>query len=126
MPNEATNFAEARAENTKDVVLGSGHFSRTITYIRKGVDDREVTAIVRPTQNQQEERRNTIQKERITVVLEAHATRGVDRPLSGDGIKIAGVGGTEDRHYAFVEILSGREGSWKLAFERPRPAVLGR
>lgn len=120
MPNEATNFREARAENTKDVVLGSGHFSDTVTYRRVGADDREVIAIVRPGQATELEQRNTNLAERITVVLEADAERGVASPITNDAVKWG------DKWYGFKgEIMSGRAGSWKLVFERKQTKKVG-
>jgi hypothetical protein len=125
--NLATSFAEAVAENFRDVFLGAGHFTEEVTYYPKDGEPRAVSAIVVRQQHTEQEEHQAFQVETLSVLLgrdEAAAVGGVASPQIEDYLHRPL--DAADVFYVFRgKVIEETPASWTLEFERRRPYQVG-
>lgn len=122
MPNEATNFREAIAEDLGGVFLDPTHFAESVRfYPGDGGPSRTLLALVEASSQPkwEETQHELLEEVLVTVGNDAYdATNGgIREPRMGDRLQRAG----ETELYAWTgETRAAEGGSFTLVYHRPR------
>lgn len=127
MPNEATNFREAIAEDLGGVFLDPTHFAEYVRfYPADGGPSRTLLALVEASSSPKwEDTQHELTEEVLVTVGNDpyHATKGgIREPRMGDALQRTG----ETERYAWTgETRAAEGGSWTLVYQRPRRVSVG-
>lgn len=104
MPNEATNFREAVAENFRDVFLGQDHGEETASYVPDRGTLREITVrVVESLVVWRDATHHRVKEHVLRLIVEKDATRGIDDPRQDD-VLYRGVEPDLGDAFDFVEV----------------------
>jgi hypothetical protein len=126
------SFADARKANFYNVILNTAHFAEVVTFRRHGQDDKQITVVCTPTQNERNDQSASYIEEKVETLQvrvgrdETEAKGGIATPTIGDGILRAPGGILDPRIYSFQgRIEESTPHSWTLIFTRRVPELVG-
>lgn len=123
MPNQATTFAAARAENFLAVQLNTSHWAEMVTYYpRAGGTPSSIPVIVGTSRQARQDDTNVYDVEVavVTIAIDPTGVQGLaSEPKRGDAIHRDQYGDPPNKGWSYSgRMLRSTDHTWTLEFER--------